>query len=471
MREGHIYDLLQREPEEAAKQFAPRVLKVVPTQTDRNLEEELQAVCDEVHRNPKEFPILVWTMFDADSKPLPEEERINFDLSSSSKLKHLPHLADGLHELYRAVERVAAPVNGDQIVSGFLDRMQASKDFEAAWEACRDVGNYECQGNVDLGEVRNLTVKNLLVMRNGQDVSFAGLLLRKLVDVHNRQLKDLLGTDPEKTPIHTMDPQEIRKHLLPWADARMRLLKIFPELLPAGEPSAKAARAAELFLREWLKTEFVGFGFSLPNHVWNVKDKMPSFQQVPDGMVLISSENQAAALPPECRKEIDDFFQDNGPLPDRVHLALEFLKKVSLWVECTEQVAETLSLKAVMSSFCSRPPQKPSLLDVFERNHRLSIKHVNVLQRYLSNLVEANPEDELDSKYKVRLSDDQLKTLSRLESSPNSKQAGLLMRKLVTFAGKLRQNQFPEKEGVYNRESEPSQCVFNHAHNVASWLF
>ena len=352
------------------------------------------------------------------------------------------------------MERVAADVNGNQLYSDFLDHIQASEDFEEAWEACRDVGNYECQRDVDLGELRNSTVKDLLVMRNGQDVSNAGLLLSKLVDVHNRQLKHLLGTDPEKTPIHTIKPQEIRKHLLPWADARTRLVKVFSELLPAGEPPAKAARAAELFLREWLKVEFVGFlGFSRPKHVWNDKDKMPSFQQVPDGIVLIPAEKQAAALPPECRKEIDDFFQDHGPLLDRAHLALEFLKKVSLWVLCADQVAETLSLKAVMSSFCSKPPQKPSLLDVFERSDKLSIKHVNALQRYLSKLVEAKPEDKLDSKYKVRLSDDQLKTLSRLESSPNRKQADLLMRKLVAFAGKLQQNQYFEKEGVYNRES------------------
>jgi hypothetical protein len=478
VREGYINDMMRRTPDMATEKFAPRVLKIVHAQSGRDQEQEIQdLITDEVRRKPQEFPLLVWTLCDADSNPVPADERDNFDLSSSSKLRHLPQIANGLHSLYQAVKETSEHVNSNKLVGAFLDRMESkdAKAFAAAWDACRGVGNYECQGNIDLGELRHLPVKTLLDMRDGRDgTSYSGLLLSKLVQVHNSQMQHLhKGASYQTLPIHKMEPHGIGKHLFPWRDARESLSDFFTDLVLQGQQPINAARDAEIFLREWLKGqinegELKLTGFSLPKVVWNAEDRMPSFQQVPNEMVLLRAENifQASALPPESEKEIDDFFQEHGLLLDRVHLALEFIKKVSLWVldelECDPgKISADLSLKEKIQPLCGKPPQKPSLLDVIERNEKLCIKHLNALQRHLSSMTTAKPEDELDAKYRMKLSTDQMEKLS---SSPDSKQTDLLLRKLLAFVGILRQNQYPETLGMKMYGDECVALPFMRSH-------
>ena len=65
MREGHIKGLLQ---EEADLRFAPRVLKVLRAEPERNREEELHAIKRHIARNsPCDFPLLIWSLFDEES--------------------------------------------------------------------------------------------------------------------------------------------------------------------------------------------------------------------------------------------------------------------------------------------------------------------------------------------------------------------------------------------------------------------
>ena len=459
LREGYINELRKRRPDEAAERFAPHVLKIVDDQSGRNL--ELQDILEEVSRKPQDYPLLVWALMDDARNLIPADERENFDLSSSSKLKHLPQIARGLHKLYEAVECLATPVNSNTLVGALLDRMELkdADDFVKVWEDCRTIGNYECQGNIDLGELRHLPVKKVLVMSGDRDgTSYSSLLLSKLVDVHNSQMKHLLGVKYHMASLQTIEP-----HVMPWLEARAELHIVFERLVPLGQQHSSAARSAEVFLREWLLLkQRMGLeltGFSLPKVVWNVEDRMPPFQQVPDEMVLIRSENivQVNVLPPECEKEIDDFFQSHGLLLDRVRLALEFIKKISLWVNHQEEydagkVSADLRLKEKIRTFCNRP-QKPSLLDVFERSEKLCIRHLNALQSHLSSIVTAKPEDALDAKYRAELSNDQKRKLT-----PDGKRADLLLRKLVAFVDTLRQYQIPEKTGIEMHANEIAFC-------------
>lgn len=108
-----------------------------------------------------------------------------------------------------------------------------------------------------------------------------------------------------------------------------------------------------------------------------------------------------------------------------------------------------------ISSFVRLPQsvrsKAPRLLQIFEQQTGkklgLRIKHLNVLQDFLSERIDAKVEDVLGSAYRVPLDDDQLEYL-RSTHSYQQTHLRQLLRKLLKLAEMLQRNAYSPKHGI-----------------------
>jgi len=458
IREAYIGRLSSTEADE---KFAPRVLKVVESERGRNNAEELYAMKQYVARSsPLDFPLLVWTLFDEadDLAQLPP----SFDLSVSRKLEHLPQIIRGLRKLTSLAGD--DPLICEQPLSALWENAeghQQANSFQEAWDACRYGQRFECQAVSDLGDLQSLCVKDLLVMNgdHGDSVSRALVLLRNLIEGHNTHMQLLWGNpgsinssgsiNSVDTPgsvnsisLHQVDPDSITENLVPWRKARCWLEQNIV-ILPQSEPM-RAAKDAEALLRGWLSQTLQLAEFSL--------DGWPQIASVPAGMVRLPADEQAVVLPPECILAIEDFFCEFGILRDKICLALEVFKKIALAVESApHKISPETMLQDRISTCGCRLPPSPSLFDIFElrkgRKIVLRIKHLNALQDYLSDRIEAKAEDMLDLAYRTPLDEDQLSRLCFPQHCHHSRPKTLL-KKLSILAEKLARDAYPPEHST-----------------------
>jgi len=443
IREAYIGRLSSTEAE---SKFAPRVLKVVESERGRNNAEELYAMKQYVAgSSPSDFPLLVWTLFDEadDLAELPP----SFDLSVSRKLEHLPQIIRGLRKLTSLAGD--DPLICEQPLSALWENVechQQANSFQEAWDACRYGQRFECQAVSDLGDLQSLCVKDLLVMNgdHGDSVSRGLVLLRNLIEGHNTHMQLLWGNPGSINTIslHQVDPDSITENLVPWRKARSWLEQNIV-ILPQSEPM-RAAKDAEALLQGWLSQTLQLAEFSL--------DGWPQIASVPAGMVRLPADEQAVVLPPECILAIEDFFCEFGILRDKICLALEVLKKIALAVESApHKISPETMLQDRISTCGCRLPPSPSLFDIFElrkgRKIVLRIKHLNALQDYLSDRIEAKAEDVLDLAYRTPLDEDQLSSLCFPQHCHHSRPKTLL-KKLSILAEKLARDAYPPEHST-----------------------
>ena len=461
LREGYIQSL---SPEEADERFAPRVLKVIVTEPNRNREEELHAIKQHIARNsPSGFPLLVWSLFDVESVGI-ELISSSFDLSVTSKLRHLPRIIQGLRSLARKVDDETCP-NFEQPVSMLLEYIGPDEagEFEKAWEACRYGQRFECQTVEDLGPLSALHLKDLLLWQGDvhEGVSRAMVLLRNLVEGHNSHVQMLQGPQPCEVATISLyqAPEQIAEYLVPWSKARVWLQEIVLDL-PHREPSLMA-KDMEFLLRMRLKQTLNLVKFSL--------DDWPQAQPVPAGIVRLGVMEQASALPQECIAAVDEFCRQHGLLRDKVCLALHILKKIALSIEASQ---DKISPETWLQDkiFCSRLAHSSSLLDIFDpkkgKKLGVRVKHLTALQEHLCERIEAKAEDVLGTAYRTPLDHEQLSHLKKSLSISTTKhfhQACFLQRKLSTLAEMLSRDAYPASHGL-SPSSFPASQILSFAH-------
>ena len=396
--------------------------------------------------SPSDFPLLTWTLFDDndDYALLPP----SFDLSVSRKLEHLPQIIRGL----RKITTLAGdnPLICEQPFNTLLENMErdTEAEFQQAWDACRYGQRFECQDVADLGDLRSLRVKDLLVTKedHGDGVSLAHVLLSNLVKGHNAHMQ-LLWTSPSTgghincISLHQVDPDSSTEYLVPWKEARDWLEKNIV-ILPQSEPIS-VARTAESLLSGWLTQSTRQLAtFSL--------DGWPQITSVPAGMVRLPADEQAPVLPPDCIIAIETFFQLHGILRDKICSALDVFKKIALAVQSSpHKISRETMLQDKISTCGCKLPSSPSLFDLFElrqgKKIDLQIKHLNALQDYLSDRIEAKAEDVLENAYRTPLNDDQLSSLC---SRQHDHQQSYLLKKLSILAEMLARDAYPPEHGI-----------------------
>ena len=446
MREGFIQGLT---PEEAGLKFAPRVLKVLMTEPERNGEEELHAIKQHIVRNsPSEFPLLIWSLFDEQNDDIVGIPS-SFDLSLSAKLQHLPQI---LHFLRLVAHKAAEDthVNFELPVSVLLEQMGKDSDetrgFEKAWEACRYGQRFECQNVEDLGALKALQLQDLL-LGDHEGVSRAMVLVRNLVDAHNGHVQLVEGPDAQDQvtiSLHATVQAQVAEHLVPWNKARTWLQDVLV-IIPHREPRLMA-KDMEFLLRLWLRQTLQLVKFSLED--W------PQVQPVPAGIVRLSTLEQALALPHECIAAIDEYVRQNGLLRDRVCLALDILKKMALSIEaCRGKISPETWLQDKI--FGGRHPLPASLLTIFDpqkgKKLGVRVKHLNALQEHLCERLEAKAEDALSTAYRTPLEHSHQSHLEASLASPTPKrfqEACYLLRKLAALAEMLARNAYAPSHGL-----------------------
>jgi hypothetical protein len=437
MREGHIKGLSQ---EEADLRFAPRVLKVLRAEPERNREEELHAIKQHIARNgPCDFPLLIWSLFDEESDDI-ELISSSFDLSLRAKLRLLPQL---LHYLRLVAQKAAEEThpNFELPVSVLLEQMEMKPEdaggFEMAWEACRYGQRFGCQAVHDLGPLKALQLQDLLL--GGDEAALALVLVRNLVEAHNGHVQLLQGPDLHDHVTISLYQAQILKHLVPWSEAREWVQEVV-SILPHREPLLMA-KDMEFLLRRWFMQTLKLVKFSL--------DDWPQVHRVPAGIVRLGTLEQAVALPHECIAAIDEYVKHHGLLRDRVALALDILKRIALSIESSPRKIspETLLQDKV---FDCRPPPRASLLDILhpQKSKKLGVrvKHLNALQEHLCERMDAKAEDALCTDYRTAL---EKRHWSRLETSLTSptpkhvQDARYLLQKLTVLAEMLARDAYP----------------------------
>ena len=450
MREGHIKGLSQ---EEADRMFAPRVLKVLRAEPERNREEELHAIQQHIARNsPCDFPLLIWSLFDEESDDI-ELISSSFDLSLRAKLGHLPQL---LHYLRLVAQKAAEEThpNLELPVSVLLEQMEMKPEdagrFEMAWEACRYGQRFECQAVDDLGPLKELQLQDLLLGGGRDVVSRALVLVRNLVEAHNGHVQLLQGPDLHDHVTISLYQAQILDHLVPWSKARVWVQDVV-SILPHRGPLLMA-KDMEFLLRQWLMQ-------TLKRLVKFSLDDWPLVHPVPAGIVRLGTLEQAVALPHECIAAIDEYVRHHGLLQDRVSLALDILKKIALSIESSPRKIspETLLQDKV---FDCRPPPPPSLLDILQEGQEawqkgkslgVRVKHLNALQEHLCERMDAKAEDALCTAYRTPLEKRHLSSLETSLTSPSPKHAQdarYLLQKLAALAEMLARNAYPPSHGL-----------------------
>jgi hypothetical protein len=444
MREGHIKGLSQ---EEADLRFAPRVLKVLRTEPERNSEEELHAIKQHIARNsPCDFPLLIWSLFDEESGDI-ELISSSFDLSLRAKLEHLPQLQHFLRLIAQKAAEEMHP-NLELPVSVLLEQMEIkpedARGFEMAWEACRYGQRFECQAVDDLGPLKALQLQDLLLGGGRDGVSRALVLVRNLVEAHNGHVQLLQGPDLHDHVTISLYQAQILEHLVPWSKARVFVQDVV-SILPHREPLLMA-KDMEFLLRRWFMQTLKLVKFSL--------DDWPQVHRVPAGIVRLGTPEQAKALPNECIAAIDEYVRHHGLLRDRVWLALDILKKIALSIESSSsKISPETWLQDKI--FDGRPPPPASLLDILhpQKGKKLGVrvKHLNALQEHLCERMDAKAEDALCTAYRTPL---EKRHLSRLETSltsptlENVQDARYLLQKLAALAEMLARNAYPPSHGL-----------------------
>jgi hypothetical protein len=442
MREGHIKGLSQ---EEADLRFAPRVLKVLRAEPERNREEELHAIKQHIARNsPCDFPLLIWSLFDEEIDDI-ELISSSFDLSLRGKLRHLPQL---LHYLRLVSQKAAEETqpNLELPVSVLLEQMKPedAREFEMAWEACRYGQRFECQAVDDLGPLKALQLQDLLLGVGRDRASRALVLVRNLVEAHNGHVRLLQGPDHDHVTISLYQAQ-ILEHLMPWSKARVWVQDVV-SILPHREPLLMA-KDTEFLLRRWLMQTMKLVKFSL--------DDWPQVHRVPAGIVRLGIPEQAKALPNECVAAIDEYVRENGLLRDRVSLALDILKKIALSIEsCPRKISPETLLQDMV--FDGMTPPSASLLDILHpqkgEKPGVRVKHLNALQEHLCERMDVKAEDALCTAYRTPLEKEHL---SRLETSltiptpEHGQDARYLLQKLAALAEILARNTYPPSHGLW----------------------
>ncbi len=430
-------------------------MKVIASEAERKEDEELNAIKQHIARSPTDFKLLVWSLFDTSSDDIHLLSR-PFDLSAKAKLQNLPFILGGLRTL---ASNNATPESLDLPVSVLLHHMHPDErvGFEKAWEACRHGQQVECQVVDDLGNLDVLLVKDLVVVQqdDGDGMSRALVLLQYLIDHHNSMVKAVHshgGTEPQAISLYQADPERIAECLLPWRKAKDWLRENILNL-PQRKPQ-RMAILLEWCLRDWLEQ-------TVPSLVIFSLDDWPRIQRVPAGVVRLPADEQAPALPPDWVLTIDDFFNQYGLLRDQVCLALDIFKKIALLaMSDSTKISPETPLQEKISAFVQKHPVSalkpssnisPRLLDIFDphtvpKKVCLRMKHLNALQDYLSNRIDAKVEDNLSITYRVPLSQQQLSHLSSI----NTKQThpSFLLGMLLDLAERLQRNAYPPKQGI-----------------------
>jgi hypothetical protein len=465
--------------EEALARFAPSVLKVVasPTRAAGGAE-EMRELRQRVVASPHEYPLLVRAILSVESEDQTEQDGLelpaSLHLSLTKKLQHLPWLLRGVFKVSQLCSKDAGATI--DLESGVGDLMERSMEpaeaaaFEVAWEACRYGQRFECQAVEDLGALKALRIRDLMAVQDADGESLALVLLRNLVDTHNRHVELLQGREGAvvEIPLHQAQPDIVAQHLVPWGKAREWLecnILALPQQAPLRGP-----KELESLVRAWLTQTG-----SLQLVSFSLQD-WPRIQQVPACVVRLPAHEQTPALPYEYDEAIHEYFKQYCLLRDKVLLALEALKKIAMAINAhVGRISpETLLSEKVSalppptsssvpgnvkgrSSNAHEPP--PDLVQFLAQEKTgkvgLRIKHLNALQDYLSELIDSRAEEALLPAYRTPIDDPKFRDAC---AALHDEQLSFLIRKLAILAEILARQQYPPHHGPPRPSSLPCNC-------------
>ena len=409
------------EPEEAARRFAPAILRPEPTAPLGSVDEAAKHILTlraAVAAEPQRFPVLVRCLFNPDSTDANPALAAAIELVAIRRLIYLPVLARGFQLLHRIATQHAETgeleLHGDEGGAGAALRVleanggadgESAREFRDAWDVCRFGQQVECQAVPDLGDLGVLGLSDMVVSasRGVEGLSRAETLLGGLVAAHNGGVRALLANEEfgggrGGEPLGegglgavalwcATEEGRLKGLLVPWEGARNWAESVLIPALLVG--SCCRTEDAERLTRAWIMQQLAAPAMQLTLEGWPILPERRS------SMVRVTAVGQAAAIPADVRATLDAWVLQHGLLRDRIVVSLELVQRVAALVQRDGRAASPeaqlsdllrsllheLSLTgAVLLASSAVPSPLKEMLQIRAGAPQLRARHLNALQ-------------------------------------------------------------------------------------------